>query len=69
MAEAIESIRSLVKDGKSEGVRLDAAIFLIVSSGVIIPEIGLWDIGPQTADEDINQELTRTKNPFNGTLI
>ncbi|MCP4721541.1 MAG: hypothetical protein GY860_18955 [Desulfobacteraceae bacterium] len=65
---AVKSIRSLIIDAKNEKVRLEAAKFVIECSGIIAPDIGLWDIGPQTADEVLkeikNHEFDKL-SPFN----
>ncbi len=68
LADAVESIRTLLTGAKNEKVRLEAAKFIIESAGIIPPEIGLWDTGPQTAKE-VEIEQIKADNPALASLI
>ncbi|WP_020590023.1 phBC6A51 family helix-turn-helix protein [Desulfobacter curvatus] len=56
---ATETINELLKIGKNEKVRFEAAKFLIEATGIITPDIGLWDTGPQTVEEVENEMIQK----------
>lgn len=56
---ATEAINDILKNGQNERVRFESAKFLIEAAGIIIPDIGFWDTGPQTVEEVENEMIRK----------